>query len=139
MVYAFIFTICGFISKLLRAAWTTLVSEPAVLAVPSEQQGLSFRELMEDLSSKQQAVKQLKQRLLEALQANKAQEVMQILRTEKLDIDTVLEVDDPSMVLASYKQGEDKGRDPLQNKAPFITFIKYLGLGIWVSMKLWQD
>ena len=130
MVYAFIFTICGFISKLLRAAWTTLVSEPAVLAVPSEQQGLSFRELMEDLSSKQQAVKQLKQRLLEALQANKAQEVMQILRTEKLDIDTVLEVDDPSMVLASYKQGEDKGRDPLQNKAPLITFIKYLGLGI---------
>ncbi|TKS88556.1 Ankyrin repeat and SOCS box protein 4 [Collichthys lucidus] len=60
---------------------------------------------MEELSPKQLAVKQLKQQFLEALQANNAQEVLQILHTGKLDIDTVLEVEDPSMVLASYKQG----------------------------------
>ncbi|XP_018522559.2 ankyrin repeat and SOCS box protein 4 [Lates calcarifer] len=60
---------------------------------------------MEELSPRQQAVKQLKQKFLKALQANDSQEVMQILHTGKLDIDTVLEVEDPSMILASYKQG----------------------------------
>uniref|UniRef100_A0A3Q1EF42 Ankyrin repeat and SOCS box containing 4 n=1 Tax=Acanthochromis polyacanthus TaxID=80966 RepID=A0A3Q1EF42_9TELE len=47
----------------------------------------------------------LKQQFLVALQANNAQEVLKILHNGKLDIDTVLEVDDPKMVLASYKQG----------------------------------
>uniref|UniRef100_A0A3Q3KJ68 SOCS box domain-containing protein n=2 Tax=Monopterus albus TaxID=43700 RepID=A0A3Q3KJ68_MONAL len=65
----------------------------------------SLREVMEELSPRQLAVKQLKRRFLQALQANNAQEVQQILHTGKLDIDTVLEVEDPSMVLASYKQG----------------------------------
>ncbi|XP_057683680.1 ankyrin repeat and SOCS box protein 4 [Corythoichthys intestinalis] len=60
---------------------------------------------MEELSPTQLAVKQLKKRYLEALQSNNAQEVVSILRTKKIDIDTVLEVDDPGMVLASYKQG----------------------------------
>ncbi|XP_008287509.1 ankyrin repeat and SOCS box protein 4 isoform X2 [Stegastes partitus] len=60
---------------------------------------------MEELSPRQLAVKQLKEQFLEALQANNAQEVLKILHTDKLDIDTVLEVDDPGMVLASYKQG----------------------------------
>uniref|UniRef100_A0A667ZJ89 Ankyrin repeat and SOCS box containing 4 n=1 Tax=Myripristis murdjan TaxID=586833 RepID=A0A667ZJ89_9TELE len=36
---------------------------------------------------------------------NDAQEVLHILHTTNLDIDTVLEVEDCSMVLASYKQG----------------------------------
>ncbi|XP_073319432.1 ankyrin repeat and SOCS box protein 4 [Pagrus major] len=111
MVETFIFTICAFISNLLHAVWRTLVSDwPAGLAVARGERVLSFSELMEELSPRQLAVKQLKQQFLEALQANNAQEVLQILHTGKLDIDTnltdtVLEVDDPSMVLASYKQG----------------------------------
>lgn len=59
-----------------------------------------------ELSPRQLALKKLKQQFLEALQANNAQKVLQILHTCKLDIDTVLEVEDPSMVLASYKQGK---------------------------------
>ncbi|XP_051247204.1 ankyrin repeat and SOCS box protein 4 [Dicentrarchus labrax] len=105
MVDTFIIVICALISYLLHAAWRTLVSELADLAVPYRERRISFREFMEELSPRQVAVKQLKQQFLEALQANNAQKVMQILHTGKLDIDTVLEVDDPSMVLASYKQG----------------------------------
>ncbi|XP_059206700.1 ankyrin repeat and SOCS box protein 4 [Centropristis striata] len=99
MIDTFIITICAFISNLLHAVWRTLVSQPPGLATPCEE------ELMEELSPRQLAVKQLKRQFLEALQANNAQEVMRILHTGKLDIDTVLEVEDPSMVLASYKQG----------------------------------
>uniref|UniRef100_A0A3P9K1R6 Ankyrin repeat and SOCS box containing 4 n=1 Tax=Oryzias latipes TaxID=8090 RepID=A0A3P9K1R6_ORYLA len=47
----------------------------------------------------------LKEHFVQALKANNAEEVLKILHTGNLDIDTVLEVDDPSMVLASYKQG----------------------------------
>lgn len=119
MVNTFIIAICSFISNLLRAVWRTLVSEPAGLAVPHKERGLSFREFMEELSPRQLAVKQLKQQFLEALQANNAQEVMEILHTGKLDIDTVLEVDDPSMALASYKQGEVDEIDPQQNNIPY--------------------
>ncbi|XP_029298935.1 ankyrin repeat and SOCS box protein 4 [Cottoperca gobio] len=105
MIDTFIITICACISNLLHAVWRTLVSEPAGLPVPNEERGPSFRQLMEDLSPRQLAVKQLKQQFLDALLANDAQEVKQILHAAKLDIDTVLEVDDPSMMLASYKQG----------------------------------
>ncbi|XP_039976816.1 ankyrin repeat and SOCS box protein 4 [Xiphias gladius] len=101
MFHSFIITICVFISSLLHAVWRTLVSEPAGLAVRDP----SFREFMDELNPRQLAVKQLKQKFLEALRANDTQEVLQILHTGKLDIDTVLEVEDPSMVLASYKQG----------------------------------
>lgn len=104
MLNSFIITICAFISNLLHAVWRTVVSEPAGLA----ERGPSFREFMEELSPRQQAVKQLKQKFLKALQANDSQEVMQILHTGKLDIDTVLEVEDPSMILASYKQGKEE-------------------------------
>lgn len=99
------------------------MSKPTGLAVPHTERGLSFREFMEELSARQQAVKQLKQQFLEALQANNAQEVMQILHTGNLDIDTVLEVDDPSMVLASYKQGEQKEIDPQQNNILYCMFV----------------
>lgn len=108
MVDNFITTICAFISNLLHAVWRTLVSKPAGLALPYEERGPSFREFMEELNPRQLAVKQLKQQFLEALQANNAQQVLQILHSGKLDIDTVLEVEDPSMVLASYKQGEEE-------------------------------
>lgn len=107
MVDTFITAICSFIYNLLHAVWRILVSELPGLAVPYRDRGLYFREVME-LSPGQLAVKQLKQQFLEALQANNAQEVLQILHTGKLDIDTVLEVEDPSMVLASYKQGKEE-------------------------------
>lgn len=61
---------------------------------------------MEELRPGPVSDKQLKQQFLDALRANDAQEVMRILHAGKLDIDTVMEVDDPSMVLASYKQGK---------------------------------
>ncbi|KAK7907181.1 hypothetical protein WMY93_015793 [Mugilogobius chulae] len=48
---------------------------------------------------------QLQRLFLVALQADDTQQVKQILSTGRLDINTVLEVDDPGMLLASYKQG----------------------------------
>ncbi len=103
MVDTFIITICAILSNLLYAVWRRLVP---YLAAPDWERGSFFREFMEELSPSQLAVKRLKQQFLEALRANNAQQVLQILHTRKLDIDVVLEVDDPSMVLASYKQGE---------------------------------
>lgn len=94
LLAALIIAICTFISNLIHALRTVIESDPA--------------DFMEELSPRQLAVKQLKEQFLLALQANNAQEVLQILHTGKLDIDTVLEVDDPSMVLASYKQGEKR-------------------------------
>ncbi|XP_068603668.1 ankyrin repeat and SOCS box protein 4 [Brachionichthys hirsutus] len=105
MFHDFIAAICAFISNLLRALRRTLVSVPTGWAVPFEERGLSFLEPMEEPSRRQLAVKQLKQQFLKALQADNVQEVKRILRTGKLDVDAVLEVDDPSMVLASYKEG----------------------------------
>ncbi|XP_049606889.1 ankyrin repeat and SOCS box protein 4 isoform X1 [Syngnathus scovelli] len=94
--------IYAFFYNLLYAVWRAFL--PA--GVANVGQGPSCQEvLMENLSPTQRAVKQLKQRYLEALQTNNAEEVLSILRVNKLDIDTVLEVDDPSMILASYKQG----------------------------------
>ncbi|XP_063755700.1 ankyrin repeat and SOCS box protein 4 isoform X2 [Eleginops maclovinus] len=104
MIGTFLITIYVFISNLLHPAWRTLVCEWVALVEPQER-GPSFKELMEEWSPRQPAVKQLKRQFLDALQANDAQEVMKILQDGKLDIDTVLEVDDPSMLLASYKQG----------------------------------
>lgn len=102
---AFVVTISTFISNLLQALWTVLESERTGL----ETRGPFVWDFMEELNPKQLSVKQLKDQFLEALIANHAQKALQILHTGKLDIDTVLEVDDPSMVLASYKQGERDG------------------------------
>ena len=60
---------------------------------------------MEELTPRRESLRQLKARFLEALVANDAQEVVHVLRSTGLDIDTVLEVEDTSMLLASYKQG----------------------------------
>ncbi|KAK2921206.1 hypothetical protein Q8A73_000691 [Channa argus] len=97
MLNSFILTIYAFISSLLHALWGTLAFGPSGLVAHDQR--------MEELSPRQHALKQLKNRFLKALQDNNAEEVLQILHTGKLDIDTVLEVEDPSMVLASYKQG----------------------------------
>ncbi|XP_078146704.1 ankyrin repeat and SOCS box protein 4 [Centroberyx gerrardi] len=97
MLATFIITICEFISNLLHAVLRALepVAGPAGLAGA----------VMEEFSPRQLAAKQLKERFLKALQRNDTQEVLQILHTTNLDINTVLEVEDRSMVLASYKQG----------------------------------
>ncbi|XP_061598676.1 ankyrin repeat and SOCS box protein 4 [Cololabis saira] len=95
---SFILAVCTFISNLLHALRTILQFEPAGFAT-------QIPDFMEELSPRQQAVKHLKEKFLQALQANNADAALQILHTGKLDIDAVLEVDDPNMVLASYKQG----------------------------------
>lgn len=74
---------------------------------------------MEESRPRQVSDKQLKQQFLDALRANNAGEVMRILHTRKLDIDTVMEVDDPSMVLASYKQGKQTDTTNLLHSGAF--------------------
>lgn len=101
MLYSFISFICVFVSNLLHALRTALES----------MQDPTGYEFMEELSSRNLAVKQLKEHFVQALKANNAAEVLKILHTGNLDIDTVLEVDDPSMVLASYKQGEKERKE----------------------------
>lgn len=107
----FILNLCGLTINLLRAVWGVLVSRPVGSAVSHGERGLAFGTFMEELSPRQAAVKQLKRRLLQAIEANDAQEVMKILHGGKIDIDAVLEVEDPDMVLASYKQGEEEEND----------------------------
>ncbi|TRY94455.1 hypothetical protein DNTS_011375 [Danionella cerebrum] len=55
--------------------------------------------------SRREAANLLKSRFLEAVRRNDAAEVAHILRTTDIDIDTVLDVEDRDMILASYKQG----------------------------------
>ena len=73
------------------------------VVTPEEEKG---RWAMEELlTPRQQTARQIKARFLEALQTNNVTEVLEILYTTNLDIDTVLEVEDKRMILASYKQG----------------------------------
>ncbi|PWA15281.1 hypothetical protein CCH79_00008456 [Gambusia affinis] len=101
LLESLIATVCLIISSIIHALWTIIDSD----SVDSVDQSDVLQDCMEDLSPRQLAVKQLKEKFLKALQENNAEEVLQILNTGKLDNDTVLEVEDPSMVLASYKQG----------------------------------
>ncbi|KAK6327837.1 ankyrin repeat and SOCS box protein 4 [Coregonus clupeaformis] len=73
------------------------------VVTPEEEKGQWIMEQL--LTSRQQTARQIKARFLEALQTNNVAEVLEILYTTNLDIDTVLEVEDKRMVLASYKQG----------------------------------
>ncbi|XP_064204320.1 ankyrin repeat and SOCS box protein 4 [Anguilla rostrata] len=59
----------------------------------------------EAIGQKSEAAKRLKERFLQALQHDDAEEVQKILYSTNIDIDTVFEVEDRSMILASYKQG----------------------------------
>lgn len=97
----FLVAIGAFVSGLLWALSRRFLAQAGLA-----NRGLSFRDLMAELRPRQVSDKQLKQQFLDALRANNAQEVMRILHMGKVDIDTVMEVDDPSMVLASYKQGK---------------------------------
>lgn len=73
------------------------------VVTPEEEKGQWAME--ELLTPRQHTARQIKARFLEALQTNNVTEVLEILYTTNLDIDTVLEVEDKRMVLASYKQG----------------------------------
>ncbi|XP_076864923.1 ankyrin repeat and SOCS box protein 4 [Brachyhypopomus gauderio] len=55
--------------------------------------------------SRAEAAKRMKAQFLTALQHNDAVQVEKILSTTNIDINTVFDVEDRSMVLASYKQG----------------------------------
>ncbi|XP_015231960.1 PREDICTED: ankyrin repeat and SOCS box protein 4 [Cyprinodon variegatus] len=101
IVDSFIAAVCVIICNLVRALWAIVDPDPTDLGT----QGTLLQDFMEELSPRQLEVKHLKEKFLKALQENNAEEVIQILHTSKLDIDTVFEVDDPNMVLASYKQG----------------------------------
>ncbi|XP_036000915.1 ankyrin repeat and SOCS box protein 4 [Fundulus heteroclitus] len=98
---SFIAAVCTIISNLIHALRAIVDADPADLGSQSARP----QDFMEEWSPRRLDVNQLKEKFLRALQENNAQEVLQILHTGKLDIDTVLEVDDPNMVLASYKQG----------------------------------
>ncbi|KAL4629900.1 ankyrin repeat and SOCS box protein 4 [Arapaima gigas] len=52
-----------------------------------------------------EAERRLKACFLQALQHDDADEVRKILHTTSLDVDTILDVEDHNMILASYKQG----------------------------------
>ncbi|XP_041104840.1 ankyrin repeat and SOCS box protein 4 isoform X1 [Polyodon spathula] len=60
---------------------------------------------MGDVNTRSKAIKALKERFLLALKCNDYEEVQAILQSKKIDVDTVFEVQDDDMVLASYKQG----------------------------------
>lgn len=61
---------------------------------------------MGEPTSRSEAAKRIKERFLQAIQRDDSEEVQEILHTTNLDIDTVLEVEDKNMILASYKQGK---------------------------------
>ncbi|XP_048848845.1 ankyrin repeat and SOCS box protein 4 isoform X2 [Brienomyrus brachyistius] len=55
--------------------------------------------------SREEAERKLKARFLQALQCDDVDEVHRILHNTNIDIDGVFDVEDRSMILASYKQG----------------------------------
>ncbi|CAB1350742.1 unnamed protein product, partial [Coregonus sp. 'balchen'] len=77
-----------------------------VVGTLSLQEGIPREGIEKLLTHRQQTVRRIKARFLEALQTNNTGEVPEILYTTNMDIHTVLlEVEDKRMVLASYKQG----------------------------------
>lgn len=57
--------------------------------------------------TKSAAAKLLKRNFLEALKSNDFGKLKDILIQRQIDVDTVFEVEDENMVLASYKQGKN--------------------------------
>jgi ankyrin repeat/SOCS box protein 4 len=60
--------------------------------------------------TKSGASKLVKRNFLEALKSNDFGKLEAILIQRQIDVDTVFEVEDENMVLASYKQGKKKNR-----------------------------
>lgn len=52
------------------------------------------------------AAKFVKRDFLEALKTNDFEKLKDILMERRIDVDTVFEVEDENMILASYKQGK---------------------------------
>lgn len=52
------------------------------------------------------AAKLVKKEFLEALKTNDFEKLKAILIERQIDVDTVFEVEDENMILASYKQGK---------------------------------
>lgn len=57
--------------------------------------------------SKAGTAKLVKKNFLDALKSNDFEKLKDILTQRQIDVDTVFEVDDENMVLASYKQGKN--------------------------------
>lgn len=57
--------------------------------------------------TKSAAAKLVKRNFLEALKSNDFGKLKAILIQRQIDVDTVFEVEDENMILASYKQGKD--------------------------------
>lgn len=57
--------------------------------------------------TKSAAAKLVKRNFLEALKSNDFGKLKAILIQRQIDVDTVFEVEDENMVLASYKQGKN--------------------------------
>ncbi|XP_028672896.1 ankyrin repeat and SOCS box protein 4 [Erpetoichthys calabaricus] len=60
---------------------------------------------MEEITTRSAAAKALKDTFLKALKRNDYGKIQALLQSRKVDVDTVFEVQDENMVLASYKQG----------------------------------
>lgn len=60
---------------------------------------------MENESSQGKAARTLKETFFQVLLSNDYSALKEILRQKKIDVDTVFEVEDEDMILASYKQG----------------------------------
>lgn len=58
-------------------------------------------------TSKAGAAKLVKKNFLEAIKSNDFRKLETILIQRQLDVDTVFEVEDENMILASYKQGKN--------------------------------
>lgn len=57
--------------------------------------------------SKPGPTKLVKKNFLEALKSNDFEKLEAILTQRQIDVDTVFEVEDENMILASYKQGKN--------------------------------
>ncbi|KAG2465004.1 ASB4 protein, partial [Polypterus senegalus] len=60
---------------------------------------------MEQITTRSAAAKALKDTFLKALKCNNYGKIQALLQSRKVDVDTVFEVQDENMILASYKQG----------------------------------
>lgn len=65
-------------------------------------------ENMTEAMTRAEIAKQLKKDFLKALQSNDYRTLEEFLNQKQIDVDTVFEVEDENLVLASYKQGKKK-------------------------------
>lgn len=61
---------------------------------------------MEERITRAAAAKLMKKNFLEALKSNDYKTLEDLLIQKQIDVDTVFEVEDENLILASYKQGK---------------------------------